>query len=200
MPPADTRFATTCAGGRIASAVRVEQRPRGLLTVRVQRTKTGRRRCLLAALVAASAVQPANASAPRLYDVTTAQGVSAGVPVKPTDRFAPEDRSIYVWYRCDNCTVGTVITSSWLWLEQEPPLEFARGSIAVDRVDDFGEFHYELPASLRWSLGSYRVELLVDGAPAARVTFTVGAGATPSGNGLRAELGGATLRQQERCR
>jgi hypothetical protein len=90
-----------------------------------------------------------------------------------------------------------VITSSWLWLEQDPPLEFARGSIVVDTVGDFGEFHYELPGSMRWSLGSYRVELLVDGAPAARVTFTVAAEPTTSGARLRAEAGRATLRQRE---
>jgi hypothetical protein len=27
-----------------------------------------------------------------------------------------------------------VITSSWLWLEQDPPLEFARGPIVVDNL------------------------------------------------------------------
>jgi hypothetical protein len=152
---------------------------------------TGLRRCLLAALLfaGANAVQPANASAPTLYDVTTAHGVSAGAPVEPTDVFAPEDRSIYVWYRCGECTVGTIIESSWLWLEPDPPLEFARGSVAVERIDDFGEFHYQLPTGMHWSLGSYRVELLVDGTSAARVTFTVAPPPTASGAPVRAEVG-----------
>ena len=146
---------------------------------------------LLAALLfaGANAVQPADASTPTLYDATTAHGVSAGAPVGPTDVFAPEDRSIYVWYQCQDCTVGTVITSAWVWLESDPPLEFARGSVTVERVDDFGEFHYELPAGRQWSLGSYRVDLLVDGTPAARVRFTIAATPTASGARLRAEAG-----------
>ena len=91
--------------------------------------------------------------------------MSAGAPVDPTDVFAR--RTGRFWYRCGKCAVGTVITSSWLWLEPDPPLEFARGSVAVERADDFGEFHFELTEGMRWSLGSYRVELLVDGTPAA---------------------------------
>jgi hypothetical protein len=163
---------------------------------------TGLRRCLLAALLFAgvNAVQPADASAPTLYDVTMAHGVSGGVPVMPTNVFAPEDRSIYVWYRCGECRVGTIITSSWLWLEPDPPREFARGSVAVERVDDFGEFHFELTEGRRWSVGSYRVELLVDGIPAARATFSVAPPRTASGAPMRAEIGGVAERQRERNR
>lgn len=179
------------AGGRIASRPRVVLNPRDLITPRAKRTTTALHRYLLAALLfaGASAVQPADASAPTLYDVTTAHSVAAGVPVQPTDVFMPDDRSIYVWYRCKDCTVGRVIASAWLWLEPDPPLEFARGSVAVERIDDFGEFHYELPAGRQWSLGSYRVDLLVDGTPAARVTFTIAAPPTASGARLRAEAG-----------
>jgi hypothetical protein len=96
-----------CAGGRIAFAVRVDQQPRGLPTARVERRITGLRRCLLATLVLASAnaVQPANAGAPRLYDVTTAHGVAAGAPVKPTDTFAR---------RTGRSTSGTGVTHAGL--------------------------------------------------------------------------------------
>ena len=160
-------------------------------------------RCLLAGLLfaGASALQPADASAPTLYDVTTAHGVSAGVPVKATEVFAPEDRSIYVWYRCRDCTVGTVVTSSWLWLERDPPLEFARGSVTVERVGDFGEFHYQLHSGLLWSLGAYRIDLRVDGAPGGRATFSVAASATPSGTPTRAVAGrrGAARAREERA-
>jgi hypothetical protein len=162
---------------------------RDLPASRAERAMAGLRRCLFSALVIGGATAGAGASAPTLADATMAHGVSAGVPVKPTDVFAPEDRSIYVWYRCNDCTPGTVITSAWLWLEPDPPLEFARGSVAVERVDDFGEFHYQLPTGMRWSTGSYRVELLVDGRAAARVTFTVAAPPTVAGAILRAEVG-----------
>jgi len=140
----------------------------------------------------------ADANVPTLYDVTTAHGVAAGVPVKATDVFAPDDRSIYVSYRCRDCTIGTVVTSSWLWLERDPPLEFGRGAVTVERVDDFGEFHFQLRAGLRWSPGSYRIDLLVDGAPAARATFSVVPSATPSGTPSRAVVGAAALREADR--
>jgi hypothetical protein len=84
----------------------------------------------------------------------------------PTDLFAPEDTSIYVWFRCECCDIGTVITSSWLYLERDPPFEFARGSVVVDTVEDFGEFHCALPPRRRWALGTYGIQLRVnDGLP-----------------------------------
>lgn len=112
-------------------------------------------------------------SAPRLFDVTAAHAVVEGLPVEPTDHFAPEDTPIYVWYRCDGCTIGMVLTSSWWYLEPETPIRFARGSVTVSTLEDFGEFHCELLSSSHWPIGSYRVELRINGAAAAEVPFRV---------------------------
>lgn len=112
-------------------------------------------------------------SAPRLFDVTPAHAVVDGLPVEPTDHFTPEDTPIYVWYRCDGCTIGMVLTSSWWYLEPETPIRFARGSVTVRTLEDFGEFHCELLSTPRWPIGSYRVELSINGVAAAEAPFRV---------------------------
>jgi hypothetical protein len=113
-------------------------------------------------------------SAPRLFDVVTAHGIFDGAPVEPAEVFTPEETPIYVSFRCDGCSIGTVIRSSWWYLEREPPLRFAQGSVTVDTVEDFGEFHYELARGKRWSVGTYRIDLRIEGELAAQVRFRVG--------------------------
>jgi len=112
-------------------------------------------------------------SAPRLFDVTAAHAVVDGLPVEPTDLFTPDDTPIYVWYRCEGCTIGMVVTAWWWYVEPEPPLRVARESVTVRTLDDFGEFHCELLSGQRWPIGSYRVELRINGAAAAAVPFRV---------------------------
>ena len=116
----------------------------------------------------------------RLFDVVTAHGATDGVPVEPTDVFTPEDTPIYVSFRCDGCAIGMVITSSWWYLEREPPLRFGTGTETVETLEDFGEFHYDLAPGRRWSVGAYQVELRVDDVRAAQVPFRVAATRTTS--------------------
>ena len=116
----------------------------------------------------------------RLFDVVTAHGAIDGVPVEPTDVFTPEDTPIFVSFRCDGCAIGMVITSSWWYLEREPPLRFGTGTETVETLEDFGEFHFDLAPGRRWSVGAYRVELRVDDVLAAQVSFRVAAKRTTS--------------------
>lgn len=112
-------------------------------------------------------------SAQRLFNVTTAHGVFDGAPVEPADVFTPEETPIYVWFQCEGCTIGTVISSSWFYLEQDPPLRFAHGSVTVGTLEDFGEFHCELAPGKRWSIGAYRIELRIGDVLAAQAPFRV---------------------------
>jgi hypothetical protein len=111
--------------------------------------------------------------AQRLFDVTTAHGVFDGVPVEPADLFTPDETPIYVWFRCEGCTIGTVIASSWLYLDRDPPLRFAHGSVTVNTLEDFGEFHCELGSGKHWPIGSYRIELRIDDVFVAEAPFRV---------------------------
>jgi hypothetical protein len=131
--------------------------------------------CSLAAcLLVGQTVEPAaRASSPRLFEVTTAHGVFDGAPVDPSDVFTPDERTIYVWFRCQGCSIGTVITSSWLYLDRDPPLEFGVASMVANSEEDFGEFHYELRPGVWWSTGTYRIDLLVEGAVLAQARYTI---------------------------
>lgn len=129
---------------------------------------------LTAALLIQSGTSRTEArSAPRLFDVTTAHGVFDGAPVQPADLFTPDETPIYVWFRCEGCTIWTVIPSSWFYLESDPPLRFAPGSVPVETPEDFGEFHYELRPGRHWSTGSYRIELRIDDVLVAEALFRV---------------------------
>jgi hypothetical protein len=112
-------------------------------------------------------------SSQRLFDVTTAHGVVDGAPEEPADVFTPEESPIYVGYRCEGCTMGTLITSSWFYLDQEPPIRFAHGSVTVKTLEDFGEFHCELAPGRRWPAGSYRIDLHLNDALAAQASFRI---------------------------
>jgi hypothetical protein len=62
-------------------------------------------RSLAACLLVGQTVAPAaRASSPRLFDVTTAHGVFDGAPVEPSNMFTPDERTIYVWFRCEGLT------------------------------------------------------------------------------------------------
>ena len=124
-------------------------------------------------LVPNAAVPTERRSAPHLVDVTAAHGVIDGLPFERTDRFTPDDTPIYVWYRCDGCTIGMVITASWWYLEPDPPLRLARQSVTLNALEDFGEFHRELLSGQRWPIGSYRIELRINGVAAAEAPFRV---------------------------
>jgi hypothetical protein len=131
-------------------------------------------RSLAACLLVGQTVAPgALTSSPRLFDVTTAHGVFGGAPVDPSDVFTSDERTIYVWFRCEGCSIGTVITSSWLYVERDPPLEFGVASVVVNSEEDFGEFHYELRRGVRWSTGAYRIDLLIDGVVLTQVRYII---------------------------
>ena len=95
------------------------------------------------------------------------------MPRRPSDVFAPDQKTIYIWFRCEECPLGTVITSSWLYVERHPPFEFAAASVVVNSEEDFGEFHYELRPGVRWSTGAYRIDLLIDGIVLAQARYTI---------------------------
>jgi tetratricopeptide (TPR) repeat protein len=109
----------------------------------------------------------------RLYDVTMARQVAWGRPVGPSTVFAPEVNPIHVWFKIEGLGQGTIITAVWYFTSTEKPTEIGQGSVAVTSLFDWGEFNFELPKDNRWPVGNYRVELLVNGQPAAEVSFRV---------------------------
>jgi hypothetical protein len=115
----------------------------------------------------------------RLFDLTTAHGVVDRKPFRPTQVFAPDDNPIYAWFRGEGCTTGTTIRSVWFYLETDPPLRFTEGTVTVERLDNWGQFNFELAPGRQWPLGEYRIELRVGDALMAETRFRVSAVETP---------------------
>lgn len=139
--------------------------------------------CAVLGLVSSGArvAQPILAQAgPRIYDVTVAKGVEAGRPVAPGAAFTPDTNPIYVWFRHEGLAAGARVTAVWYYLEPASPLRIADASMIIQPPTDWGQFNFELAAGKRWPLGAYRVELLVDGQPAAQAPFEVSLAAGPS--------------------
>lgn len=121
----------------------------------------------------------------RLFDLTTAHGVVDKQPYRPTRVFLPQDSPIYVWFRGEGCTTGTTIRSVWFYLETDPPLRFSEGTVTVERLDNWGQFNFELAPGRQWPLGEYRIELRVGDALMAETRFRVSAVETPRATEVR---------------
>lgn len=95
--------------------------------------------------------QPASGQpGPRIVDGTPAHGVADGKPVWPSDVFAPDESSIYVWFRHEGCASGATITSDWYYLGSQPPLHIAEDRAVVGAPADSGQFNLELEPGKRW--------------------------------------------------
>src|SRR5437764_15132756 len=67
----------------------------------------------------------------RLFDLTTAHGIDGERPFQPARVFASDDDAVYLWYAAEGCEIGTTITSTWRYLETDPPFRLAEGSVTV---------------------------------------------------------------------
>ena len=114
----------------------------------------------------------------RLFDLTTAHGIDGDKPFLPTRVFASDDDVVYLWYAAEGCAVGTTITSTWWYMETDPPFRLAVGEVTVAHEGNWGQFNFRLAEGRRWPIGRYRIELSVGGITIADVTFDITARAT----------------------
>ena len=111
-------------------------------------------------------------SIPRLYNITMSSAVGADdCPTNPSNSFTTATTEIYVTARAANLGPGSTIVSRWLLEGAEvvnydwsPSFEIADACI----------WFYITPSAVEFTPGSWSVELLLDGAPAADpVGFTI---------------------------
>ncbi len=125
----------------------------------------------LAALT--SAAQDSAPAGARLFDLTTARAIIDEKPSEPTRLFRPDDETIYLWYAAEGCADGMTIRSVWSYLETDPPLQFADSAVTVDREGTWGQFNFRLTPGHTWSIGRYRIELLIGDKVVAESGFRV---------------------------
>jgi hypothetical protein len=121
----------------------------------------------------AGAARHAGQTAARIFDVTTALGITDSKPARPTALFTADDEAIVVWYRAEGCGIGTTITSDWYYLDTTGPVRIAEGGVTVSVLDDWGQFTLTLAPDSQWKIGDHRVELGVGGVLLAQTTFRV---------------------------
>ena len=105
----------------------------------------------------------------RVERITLAKSVNEDAsPVQAETTFASGE-TIYVSMWTPSVPVGTVIAARWFkpdgWVTEE--------RIMTDRTADYLSFHAHPPDGNGWAPGTYRVEIIVNGASAGSTTFTV---------------------------
>ncbi len=92
-----------------------------------------------------------------------------------TSVFSPND-AIYVVADLSNAPAGTVVSSRWyaLSVEGEAPNTFIDEAVITIEQDSFsGSVHFFFPAGSNWPVGTYAVELYLDGELIQTVTYSV---------------------------
>jgi hypothetical protein len=94
---------------------------------------------------------------------------------QPSSVFAPSD-AIYIVADIANAPVGTVVTSKWYYVSVEgmdPNTLIDEAEITIEEEGFTGTVHFFFPAGSDWPVGTYAVELYLDGALIQTVTYSV---------------------------
>ena len=94
---------------------------------------------------------------------------------QPTSVFGPND-AIYVVADLSNAPVGTVVVSKWYYVSVEgmdPNTLIDEANLSIDQDNFSGTVHFFFPAGSDWPLGTYAVELYLNGELIQTVNFSV---------------------------
>ena len=94
---------------------------------------------------------------------------------QPTSVFAPNE-AVYVVTDLANAPVGTVVNSKWYYISVEgiaPNTLIDEADITIDQDDFTGNVHFFFPADSNWPVGTYAVELYLNGTLIQTVNFSV---------------------------
>jgi hypothetical protein len=123
-----------------------------------------------------SAAMPAPAPAPaapvalHVTDVSTGKGLTADTNLStPTDTFGVRD-TIYVLVKTDGASTASKLDAKWTYNGKQTVKESTQ-NIAPTGGEARNEFHIQKATA--WPKGSYKVEIMLDGAPAGSKDFTI---------------------------
>ena len=94
---------------------------------------------------------------------------------RPTSVFAPND-AVYVVADLANAPTGTVVTSKWFYIAVEgidPNTLIDTADITTDKDSFTGTVHFFFPAGSNFPVGTYAVELYLNGELIQTVNFSV---------------------------
>ena len=111
----------------------------------------------------------APAAGARIERITVAKAVNTDdSPGEAASTFGKND-TVYVSMWTANTPVGTEISARWLGPDGQ---QITEDKIVTDRAGD-GYTSFHAANTNGWAPGTYRVEILLNGAPAGSTTFTV---------------------------
>lgn len=117
---------------------------------------------------APAAAAPAPAGA-RIERITVAKAVNSDdSPGEATATFGKSD-TVYVSMWTASAPVGTEIRARWFGPDNQ---QITEDRIVTDRAGD-GYTSFHAANTSGWAPGTYRIEILLNGAPAGSTTFTV---------------------------
>lgn len=94
---------------------------------------------------------------------------------QPTSVFAPGD-AIYVVADLANAPVGTLVVSKWYYVSVDgvaPNTLIDEADITIDKDGFTGTVHFYFPAGSDWPVGTYAVELYLNGELIESVNYSV---------------------------
>lgn len=94
---------------------------------------------------------------------------------QPSSVFGPND-AIYAVADLANAPVGTVVNSKWYYVSVEgmdPNTLIDEANLSIDQDNFSGTVHFFFPAGSDWALGTYAVELYLNGELIQTVNFSV---------------------------
>lgn len=119
--------------------------------------------------VASAPVAAAPAPGARIERITVAKAVNKDdSPGEAAAAFGKKD-TVYVSMWTANAPVGTEIKARWMGPDGQ---QITEDRIVTDRAGD-GYTSFHAANTNGWAPGTYRVEILLNGAPAGSTTFTV---------------------------
>lgn len=111
----------------------------------------------------------APAAGARVERITVAKAVNSDdSPGEASSTFGKND-TVYVSMWTANAPVGTEIKARWMGPDNQ---QITEDRIVTDRAGD-GYTSFHAANTNGWAPGTYRVEILLNGAPAGSTTFTV---------------------------
>jgi hypothetical protein len=122
-----------------------------------------------------SAALPAPAPAPapvalHVTDVSTGKGLTADTNLgTPTDTFGVRD-TIYVLVKTEGSSTASKLDAKWTYNGKQTVNESSQ-NIAPTGGEARNEFHIQKATA--WPKGNYKVEIMLDGAPAGSKDFTI---------------------------
>ena len=105
-------------------------------------------------------------------NLAMSSGIDGFMPVNASTAFTTSTQAFYVSGNINNAPDGTVIAAVWYYMEDDPAFLIDSSQYEVSGTDNAFYFTLTIPDN-GWPIGTYSVDLLIDGEVEDTIFFTV---------------------------